>query len=192
MDLHRAFRRFALLATLLAFVAVLTGPIAATAQVELPACSNGIDDDSDNSIDGDDAGCGDGADDDETDSPYAGIEIVTIALPLVSLQGEVDRKGNVKVSKLLIRARRGSVVDVTCKGRKCPFITQQRQMLRNSLRLGFLERKLKAPLTLTLKIQRRANLGKFVRYKLRRNASPLRTDACLDQEFGTRTTCYPD
>lgn len=181
-----------MLAALFAIAAVLAGPVSAPAQVDLPACSDGVDNDSDNYVDGADAGCGGGSDDDETDSPYAGVIIETVALATVTLQGEVDRKGNVEVSKLLIRGRRGSDVDVTCQGRRCPFITQRRQMFKGSMRLGFLERKLRAPMKLTLKIQRRGQLGKLVRYKLRRNNTPLRTDGCLDQDSGARTACYPN
>ena len=46
-----------------------------------PQCSDGVDNDGDNAIDGLDAGCGDGSDDDETDSTYAGIVIITVPLP---------------------------------------------------------------------------------------------------------------
>ena len=192
MHLVRGLRRYAVLAALLAFCAVLTGPLPAGAQDGAPACSNGVDDDSDNAIDGADAGCAGGSDDDETDSPYAGIKLVTIALPLVTLQGEVDAKGGVKVSKLLVRAKRGSIVSITCEGKSCPFKPSTQRMITNSLRLTRLERKLKAPTTLTMRIARPGQLGKYVQYKLRRKQSPLRTDDCLDQDSGKRTPCYED
>ncbi|MEJ7891742.1 MAG: hypothetical protein WKF94_03795 [Solirubrobacteraceae bacterium] len=49
----------------------------ASAQQGQPECSNGIDDD-DGAVDGADAGCGDGSDPDESDSPYAGVKFITI------------------------------------------------------------------------------------------------------------------
>ncbi len=192
MHLVWGLRRFAVLAAVFAFVAVLAGPLAAHAQ-DTPACSDGVDNDGDNYIDGADAGCGGGSDNDETDSPYAGIEIQDLPLPLVTLQGTVDtKKGDVKVSRLQIRALIGSVVEVTCKGKTCPFMTFKRQMFRNSLRLEALERKLKAPTTLTLRVGRQNQLGKFVQYKLRRGKAPVRVDDCLAQDTGERKPCYED
>src|SRR4051812_38020794 len=74
-----------------------------------PQCSDGIDNDGDNAIDGADTGCLNGDDNDESDSPYSIIK--TVPLPLVTLQGTVSSKGVVKVKRLLIRAQRGSTVD---------------------------------------------------------------------------------
>jgi hypothetical protein len=188
----QGLRRLAVLAALFAFVATLTGPMNAVAQDEAAACSNQIDDDSDGAVDGFDPGCGGGSDDDETDSPYSGILVKTVPLPVVTLQGTVDAKGNVKVSRLQIRAQSGSTAEVECRGKSCPFRRSSSRMLRTSLRLTALERKLKAPLTLTLRIRRASQLGKFVQYKLRRNQAPVRTDDCLNQDSGKRQPCFVD
>jgi hypothetical protein len=188
----RALGRAALLLlALAALVAVV--PTASIAQdSETPQCSDGIDNDGDNAIDGGDRGCGDGVDDDETDSEYSGIEVITVALPVVTIQGTVDRKGVVDIAHLVIRARRGSLVSITCKGKKCPFKTFSRRMITNRLRIADLERKLKPTMELQFRVARTRQLGKYVRYQVRKKKPPKRTDACLNQLTGEVEGCFPD
>jgi hypothetical protein len=178
--------RICVLAGLLTLLAAFPLATVSTGQSDRPQCSDGVDNDSDNAIDGTDAGCGDGSDNNEADSIYS----ITVPLPLVTLQGTVTRKGAVNVSKLLIRAQRGSTVDVTCKGRKCPFKRVHRIMVTSSLRLGKLERTFKPSLTLVFKIRRADQLGKYVRYRVKRKAAPVRTDSCLDQTTGKVRGCF--
>ncbi|MEA2124489.1 MAG: hypothetical protein QOI80_1271 [Solirubrobacteraceae bacterium] len=177
-----------LIATIAALAATL--PAASIAQDTHPQCSDGIDNDSDNAIDGADLGCGAGDDDDETDSPYSGIVIHTVALPVVTLQGTVDRHGVVNISRLLIRAQRGSAVDITCTGKRCPFKRVERRMLTTKLRLKKLERKMRPYLHLQVRISIPGQLGKYVSYKVRRNKAPLRRDECLDQTTGKVRGCF--
>lgn len=174
---------------ILALVAFTATPSIAADPVQ-PQCSDGVDNDSDGFADGSDAGCAGGSDDDEADSPYSGIVVVTVPLPVVTLQGTVDAKGNVDIDRLLVRALRGTTVTITCKGRACPFKTLRRTMITSSLRLGKLERKLKPKLTLTMRIARPGQLGKYVRYQVRRKAAPKRTDACIDQTTGKVRGCF--
>jgi hypothetical protein len=178
----------ALVASVVAFPAATSH---AQAPPQQPQCSDGIDNDSDGAIDGFDQGCGGGSDNDESDSIYAGIVTVTVALPVVTLQGTVTH-GVVTVSKLLIRANRGSIVEISCSGKHCPFKTIRRTMVTTSLRITKLERKLRPSLTLTMRIARAGQLGKFVTYKVRRGISPVRFDACLDQDTGNVRGCFLD
>jgi hypothetical protein len=180
--------RIGLLVGLLTLIAAFPMTSSSGAQADRPQCSDGQDNDSDNAVDGADAGCTDGSDNDETDSPY--FQIVTVPLPLVTLQGTVSAKGVVKVKKLEIRAQRGSTVRVSCKGKKCPFSSFTRVMITSTLRLKKVERKLKPKLTLTLKIGRPGNLGKYVRYAVKRNAAPVRFDSCLDPTTGKVRGCF--
>ena len=188
MHLVRGSMRLALVlaALLVALPAVSTG------QDTQPQCSDQVDNDADGAIDGADAGCSDGSDEDETDSIYAGIVKITVALPVVSLQGTVDRKGVVDVSRLTVRAQRGSVVAITCTGKRCPFKSLRRTMISSTLRLGKLERTLRPPLTLKLRIARTGQLGKYVRYKVRRRKAPKRFDACLDQTSQAVRGCFDE
>jgi hypothetical protein len=180
-----------LILALVALTAAL--PAASVAQDEtVPQCSDGIDNDSDGAIDGFDKGCGGGSDDDETDSEYSGIVVHTVALPVVSVQGTVSRKGVVDVSKLTIRARQGSLVDITCKGKRCPFKTFKRRMISTELRVRDLERKLRPKLDIKIRVARPGQLGKYVRYQVRRNKAPKRTDACLDQDSGKVKGCFTE
>ena len=177
-----------LLAALLAAAVALPG--VSGAQDNIPQCSDGVDNDGDKAIDGTDAGCADGSDNDETDSIYAGIKTVTIALPLVSLQGSVTRGGVVRVSRLVIKAQRGSTVLVSCSGKHCPVRTVARTMLTTNLQLTKFEGKLRPSLTLKMKIGRPGQLGKYVSYKVRKGISPVRFDACLDPNNGKIKGCY--
>ena len=165
---------------LLALVALSAfHPVASHAQ-SAPQCSDGIDNDSDGAIDGADAGCAGGDDNNETDSPYSGIQVVTVALPIVTVQGSVDGKGSLTVTRFVVNANRGTVIDIRCAGRRCPFKRFRRTMLSTSLRLKPLERRYSAPQVLRMRLQRQGQLGKFVRYTLRRNKAPKRFDSCLD------------
>ena len=187
-----AFRGSLRLALLLAALLALAtaGPAVSGTQSDIPQCSDGIDNDSDGAIDGADAGCAGGSDTDETDSSYSGIRTVTIALPLVSLQGSVTRNGVVRVSRLLIRAQRGSTVRVTCSGKHCPAREVTRTMLTTNLQLRRFEGKLRPSLTLKMRIGRPGQLGKYVSYKVRRGISPVRFDACLSPDDGKITGCF--
>jgi hypothetical protein len=186
----RALGRVALLIFALAACSVSV-PAASVAQDDaIPQCSDGIDNDSDNAVDGLDTGCGAGSDNDETDSEYSGIQVFTVALPVVTLQGSYDRKGVVTVSRLIIRARQGSSVDISCKGKKCPFKTFKRRMLNTKLRVRDLEGKLRPSLELQIRVARSGQLGKYVSYKVRRKKAPKRTDACLDQDSGEVKGCF--
>lgn len=191
MHVFRGLGRIALLVAALAALALTFTATTAIGQTDdQPACSDNIDNDSDNAVDGADAGCGGGDDTDETDSPYSGIKIVTVPLPLVTLQGTVDSKGTVVVSLLEVQALRGSVIEARCSGKACPFKSNRTVMITGKVRLKKLERKLRAPMTLTLRIRRNNQLGKYVRYQLRRNKAPLRKDACLDQVTEKVIPCY--
>jgi hypothetical protein len=179
MHLLGRLGRLALLLAALATVAAAI-PAHSGAQGQVPQCSDNIDNDSDNAVDGADAGCGGGEDDDESDSPYAGIVTVTRAFPVVTLQGTVNVKGTVTVAKLLFRADRGTGIDISCKGPHCPFKKLRRTMITTSLRLKKMERKLRPPMVLQMRIGLPGQLGKYVRYKVRRRKAPVRVDSCLD------------
>lgn len=188
MDWLRGTVQLAVLAVAL----LVAAPSVTTAQDSLPQCSDGVDNDGDNAVDGVDAGCGDGTDDDEADSIYAGIVKITIPLPVVTLQGTVDRKGVVAVSRLTLRALPGSTVAVSCKGKHCPVKTLRRTMIRNSLRLSQLEGRLRPAMTLELRVARPGQLGKYVRYKLRKRKPPKRFDSCLDGASGQVKECFEE
>jgi hypothetical protein len=155
-----------------------------------PQCSDGIDNDGDNAIDGVDAGCLGGDDNDEADSPYTKIITVTIALPVVNIQGTVTPKGVVKVSQFRINALRGSLVRITCTGKHCPFKSFRRRMITSTLRVSKLEGNLRPAMTLKLRIKRPGELGKYMRYVVRKKKAPVRTDRCLDGVTGNVVGCF--
>jgi hypothetical protein len=186
--MHLLARLGALLAALVAVAA--THPAPASSQDAQVQCSDGIDNDSDGATDSADAGCSDADDNDETDSPYSGIEVHTVALPVVTLQGTVDTRGVVRIKKLFFRADRGTGIDVRCNGPHCPFKRLHRTMITTSLQLKKLERKLRPPMVLRMRLQRPGQLGKYVRYKVRRRKAPLRIDSCLDPTTSKVRGCF--
>jgi hypothetical protein len=192
MQLFQGPLRLALLLTAVAAPAVAIPTVSIAQDTATPQCSDGVDNDGDGAIDGFDPGCGSGTDDNETDSPYSGIQIVTVALPLVTIQGTVDRKGVVHVSRLQLRAKPGTAINITCTGAHCPFKTSNRRMITKTLRLTVLERKLKPTMTIQMRLQKPGQLGKYVSYKVRRRKAPIRVDACLDQDTGKVKGCFDD
>jgi hypothetical protein len=180
---------FALLVVALAATAG-TLPAVTKAQDQQPQCSDQIDNDLDGFVDGADPGCGGGDDDDEIDSPYSSIVLVTAALPVLTLQGTVNRHGALDISRFFVRADRATVVDIRCAGRHCPFKRIERRMITTSLRIRRMERKLRPPMVVKMRLQRTGQLGRYVKYTLRRNKAPKRIDSCLDQTSGKVRKCF--
>jgi hypothetical protein len=184
--------RLGRLAMLLVATAAVLATLPATtgAQGTQPQCSDFADNDSDGRIDGADPGCGGGDDDDETDSAYTDIVVVTRALPVVTLRGTVNAKGALDISRFHVRGDRGTVITITCSGRRCPFKRIQRRMITTELRIERLERRLRPPMVLRMRLQRAGRLGKYVRYTLRRGKAPTRIDSCLDQTTSKVIRCF--
>ncbi len=188
--LGRMGRLLMLLAAIAAAVAAL--PASTGAQNAQSQCSDGIDNDSDNAADLGDSGCADADDDDESDSSFSGIRVTTRALPVVTLSGTVDSQGALDVSNVFVRGDRGTVIDIACSGRRCPFKRIQRTMITTSLRIEKAERKLRPPMVVRMRLQRSDQLGKYVRYTLRRGQPPQRVDSCIDETTQKVRGCFSD
>lgn len=180
------------LSLLLALLVTLVAAFPTTnsvAQQGVTECSDGLDNDGDNAIDGADFGCPNGDDDSEAITEYT-LPGRTIPLPVVTIQGTVSAKGVVKVSTFQIRAIRGSNVNIRCKGKGCPFKSADRTMISSKLRLKQFQTKLKPNLTIKLRIGLPDDLGKYLSYKVRKKKAPVRNDQCIAASSGNIVPCF--
>jgi PKD domain len=108
-------------------------------------------------------------------TPKPGLQLLS-PFPVVRIAGRLSRYG-VRLKLLSIDAPLGSNVVVRCKGRSCPFKKQTPR--GSSVRVSKLERSLRAGVTVRIFVTSKTAIGKYVVFKIRRGATPLRTDACL-------------
>jgi hypothetical protein len=109
--------------------------------------------------------------------------------PVVRIVGRASKKG-ARIRRLSIDAPPGTSVSVRCQGRGCPFKrarqTVSMRVLAGSLpatrvtRVRRLEgRTLRAGAILRISVTRNDAIGKYTRFKIRKNKSPTRADRCL-------------
>ena len=175
-------------------------------------CDDGADNDGDGRIDSLDPGCTSSADGDETDPPPPPVppedtSIIRTAEPqpqpepepagtaqaltslsppaIVRLWGQLTLFG-VRVDGLSVRAPAGSTVRVRCLRAQCPRDFVRRVSSSRLLRLRAYQRALPAGAVLQVFVVKPGAIGKYTRFRVRRGAAPLRTDACL-----TAQSSYP-
>jgi PKD domain len=98
--------------------------------------------------------------------------------PIVRLVGSVTRAGT-RIHLLAVRAPRGAQVLVRCRGRGCPVMRVKKLVGRAPVRFAALERLLPANVVVEVLVHRGDRIGKYTRFKLRRNRRPRRADGCL-------------
>lgn len=126
--------------------------------------------------------------------------------PLVRLLGSLT-PGGAEVRRLAVRAPRGSLILVRCRGRDCPVRRSRRLagggepkptlVLRGKVgedrvrRFEALERRFRAGTVIEVLVWRANRIGKYTRFVIRRGGAPKRVDRCLrpGAEHGSR--CPP-
>lgn len=98
--------------------------------------------------------------------------------PIVRLVGSVTRAGT-RIELLAVRAPRGARVVVRCRGAGCPVKRAEKLVRRDAVRFAALKRLMPAGVVLQVLVRRGASIGKYTRFKLRRNRRPQRSDGCL-------------
>jgi hypothetical protein len=116
--------------------------------------------------------------------------------PVVRLVGSLTRRG-ARVRRLAVRAPRGSLIKVRCRGRGrgCPVRRSGRRgrqaggqeeiVLRGRIdgkpvrRFPALERSYRAGAVLEVLVWRAGRIGKYTRFAIRRGKAPRRVDRCL-------------
>jgi hypothetical protein len=102
--------------------------------------------------------------------------------PVVRLQGRLLR-GGVRVTRLTVLAPAGARVRGVCVGRHrgCPrraVVRRSRSPLR-PVRLRALERRLRPGAVIQVYVTAPGTIGKYTRFRVRRNGAPFRRDMCV-------------
>jgi PKD repeat protein len=111
--------------------------------------------------------------------------------PIVRIRG-VASQGVVKISLLRVQSPAGTSIRVRCRGGSCaPRRADVRvKAARSPTRLTFLDgRPLRAGTIVEVFVTAPHRIGKYTRFKVRRDAAPARTDACLAPGKVTPTAC---
>jgi PKD domain len=111
--------------------------------------------------------------------------------PVVRLAGRLTETG-ARIRLLTVRAPICSRVTTRCRGRSCPFRRRTKLAGRKVTRIRAIQGKnLSAGVRLEVLISKRDRIGKYTRFRIRRDRPPLRLDRCL--RFGdTRGTPCPN
>jgi hypothetical protein len=98
--------------------------------------------------------------------------------PIVRIAGLLLAEG-ARVRVLSVRAPRGAVVSVHCRGEGCPLRSLRQRVRRPVLRVERLERLLNAGVRLDIYVRQRNRVGKYTRIKIQAGRRPpLRIDRC--------------
>jgi hypothetical protein len=98
--------------------------------------------------------------------------------PIVRLSGLLTEKG-ADIQRLAVRAPKGVTAAVRCRGKACPVRRSERTITGNSTRFKRFERELPAGTVLRVLVTRPGRIGKYTRFRIRRDRAPKRTDRCL-------------
>jgi hypothetical protein len=98
--------------------------------------------------------------------------------PIVRLVGSVTELGT-RIHLLTVRAPKGARALVRCRGRGCPVKRVEKLVGKATVRFAALKRLMPAGVVLEVLVHRGDSVGKYTRFKLRRNHRPQRADGCL-------------
>ena len=102
-------------------------------------------------------------------TPFPIVRIAGLLLP-----------GGARVRVLSVRAPRGAVVSVHCRGEGCPLRSLRQRVRRQVLRVERLERRLNAGVRLEIYVRQRNRVGKYTRIRIQAGRRPpLRVDRCV-------------
>ena len=83
---------------------------------------------------------------------------------------------------------RGTKVTVKCRSGGCGTRSVTRRAGSGALRFGTFRRSLRAGAVIEVLVMRPGAVGRYVRFRVRTGAAPLRTDLCLSSR-GRRQRC---
>jgi PKD repeat protein len=98
--------------------------------------------------------------------------------PFIRFEGLVLRNG-AQVRKLAVRAPKGSLISVLCKGKGCSVKQRRKRSKGRAVRFKTYERFLRAGVRLDIYMRKANTVGAFTRYKIRAGKGPVRVDRCL-------------
>ena len=111
--------------------------------------------------------------------------------PVVRIRGVILR-GSARLSLLSVRAPTGARVKVICHGGGCP--KKKSLVLRvasgkRTLRVRSLERRLRRGAVIEVFVTAPGRIGKYTRFTIRSNATPARSDLCLQPGKSKPVAC---
>jgi hypothetical protein len=100
--------------------------------------------------------------------------------PVVRIAGRLTQRG-ARIRLLSVsRAPTCAVVKASCRGRSCPARTITRFMGRRGLlRFKLFQRRLRAGAVLSVRVSKGDMVGKYTRFRIRKDKAPRRRDRCL-------------
>ena len=98
--------------------------------------------------------------------------------PVIRLTTEILSNG-ARIRVLSVRAPKGTLVTVNCRGKGCPVSRRRKRVTRGSVRFKTFERFLRAGVKLEISSRKPNTIGAFTRYTIRAGKFPARTDRCL-------------
>ena len=98
--------------------------------------------------------------------------------PIVRLVGSVTHVGT-RIRLLQIQAPKGAHALVRCRRRGCPIKRVEKLVRGRPLRVRAVERVMPAGVVLEVLVRHGDHVGKFTRFRFRRNRRPLRRDGCV-------------
>jgi PKD repeat protein len=113
-----------------------------------------------------------------TEKPKRAKPSLMSPFPVVRLRGAAYENRTV-ISLVAIRAPRGALARVQCKGPRCPKAVRRKRSKGKPLRFYTFERPIAAGARLEIAVVGKRRVGKFVRFKMRSAKPPVRTDLCL-------------
>jgi hypothetical protein len=108
--------------------------------------------------------------------------------PIVRLVGSVTELGT-RIQLLSVSAPRGARAVVRCRGAGCPVKRAEKLVGRAPVQFAALKRLMPAGVVLDVLVRRGDSIGKYTRFKLRRNRRPQRADGCLWPKTGRMAPC---
>ncbi|MCW2986104.1 MAG: hypothetical protein JWR63_3674 [Conexibacter sp.] len=124
-------------------------------------------------------------------APGATRAALMTPFPVVRIRGLIYR-GAVRISLLKVQAPRGATIHVVCHDGSCaPKRADVRvTAARTPVRVTSIEgRLLRAGTVIEVRVTAPRRIGKYTRFKIRRDATPARTDLCLSPGRTRPTAC---
>jgi hypothetical protein len=96
--------------------------------------------------------------------------------PVVRVSGRFRGK-RTTLTRVTVRAPRGTRIRIRCRGRGCPY--RRRAIAVRFVRVRALQRSYRPGASIELRITQPGRIGKYTRIRTRRNRAPTRIDRCL-------------
>ena len=96
--------------------------------------------------------------------------------PVIRIAGRFRGK-RTTLTRVTVRAPRGTRIRINCTGRGCPY--KRRATAVRLLRIRSLQRTYRPNATIEIRVTQPEKIGKYTRMRMRRDKAPLRVDRCL-------------